>query len=118
MTQTAVFYLDFVPNFYLEKSGGEVRKINETLARFEISSGFRDWAINYLNELNDNEETSQTTIKTNLLTQLNDCDKQLRSLLRLRISPANVEYHAERQKFYSEEETRLLKEKKSIKKGN
>lgn len=91
-------------------------KINEELNKFEIDEDFRDWAINYLNELNGHEETSQTAIKDNLLTQVKDVDSQLRNLLRLRIAPQNVHADAEQLKYYDEEEKRLLGEKKDINK--
>ncbi|QQG40761.1 MAG: recombinase family protein [Candidatus Levyibacteriota bacterium] len=91
-------------------------EITNKLGKFEIDEGFRDWAINYLNELNDHEETSQTAIKSNLLTQVKDVDSQLRNLLRLRISPQNVNSDPEQQKYYSDEEKRLLSEKKAINK--
>ena len=90
------------------------KRIDEELGKFEIDPDFRDWAINYLNELNDHEETNQTTVKNNLLTQVKDVDQQLRNLLRLRIAPQNVNADAEQQKYYSDEEKRLLNEKKAI----
>jgi DNA invertase Pin-like site-specific DNA recombinase len=91
-------------------------KINDELGKFEIDPDFRDWAIKYLNELNEHEETNQTAVKSNLLTQVKDVDQQLRTLLRLRISPQNVNSDPEQQKYYTEEETRLLNEKKAINK--
>jgi site-specific DNA recombinase len=91
-------------------------RINEELNKFEIDPDFRDWAINYLNELNNHEETSQTAIKDNLLIQVKDVDSQLRNLLRLRIAPQNVHADAEQLKYYDEEEKRLLGEKKDINK--
>lgn len=92
------------------------KRINEELDKFEIDPDFRDWAINYLNELNGHEETSQTAIKDNLLTQVKDVDSQLRNLLRLRIAPQNVHADAEQLKYYDDEEKRLLSEKKDINK--
>ena len=92
------------------------KEINYKLAKFEIDEGFRDWSIKYLNELNNHEETDQTVIKSNLLTQVKDVDQQLRNLLRLRIAPQNVNSDPEQQKYYSEEETKLLSEKKAINK--
>jgi len=93
------------------------KKIVEELAKFEISEEFRDWAITYLNELNDSEETDQTTIKDNLIVRFNQNDKAIRNLLREKISPDNAEFDLDMQEYYESEKKRLLKEKETIKKA-
>ena len=92
------------------------KKIVEELAKFEISEEFRDWAIKHLNELNNNEETDQTTIKDNLLVQFNKNDKAIRNLLREKISADNAEFDSDMQEYYESEKKRLFKEKATIKK--
>jgi len=45
---------------------------------------------------------------------MNECDKALAELTRLRISRNNIEHGGEMQKYYDDEEKRLLKERKDI----
>ena len=93
------------------------KKIDETLSKFDISDYFRDWAIEHLNELNNKEEVDQTTIKDNLVTQLNTNHKAIQNLLREKISPENSDFKAEMQDYYETEKKRLFKEKKDIQKA-
>lgn len=93
------------------------KKIVEELAKFEIPEAYRDWAIKYLKELNDDEETDQSTIKDNLISQFNKNDKAIRNLLREKISPENAGYDSEMQEYYESEKKRLFKEKETIKKA-
>lgn len=92
-------------------------KIKNTLNRFEIASEYKDWAIEYLNELNDIEEVDQKSVKDNLQARVSDVDQQLRGLLRLRIRPRNVEADPEREKYYDDEEAKLFKEKEGLNKA-
>lgn len=90
------------------------KRINEELDKFELSEEFRDWCIDHLNELNDKEETDIKGIKENLVKRMNDCDKALAELTRIRISRNNIEHSGDMQKYYDDEEKRLLKERKDI----
>lgn len=92
-------------------------KIKNTLGRFEIASAYKDWAIEYLNELNDIEEVDQKSVKDNLVARVSDVDQELRGLLRLRIRLRSVENNPEREKYYDTEEARLFKEKEKINKA-
>ncbi len=92
-------------------------KIKNTLSRFEIASEYKDWAIEYLNELNDIEEVDQKSVKDNLTARVSDVDQELRGLLRLRIRPRNIKNDPEREKYYDTEEARLFKEKEKINKA-
>jgi hypothetical protein len=93
------------------------KKIDETLSKFDIAEYFRDWAIEHLNELNDIEEIDQTTVKDNLVTQLNTNHKAIQNLLREKISPENADFKADMQEYYETEKKRLFKEKKDIQKA-
>ena len=94
------------------------KRIDTELQKFEIDKNFRDWAIDHLNELNSREEQQQDSIKEKLDKQLSDCDWSIRNLIKIRIRKENVETYedVETQKYYSEEEHRLLEEKKDLKK--
>lgn len=92
-------------------------KIKKTLNRFEIASEYKDWAIEYLNELNDIEEVDQKSVKDNLHARISDVDQQLRGLLRLRIRPRNIEANLEQEKYYDDEEAKLFKEKENLNKA-
>lgn len=95
----------------LEKIEEQIR--NE-LKRFEISEKFKDWAIQHLNELNDNEVVDRETIRKSQQSVYNDCVKRLDNLLRLKISPQNVNGDVIGEEEYIEQRKKLLAEKEDL----
>ena len=92
------------------------KKIDKEIGRFEIPEEFRNWAIKYLNELNSEEETRDSSVKNDLKKAYTDADTQLKNLVRLRISPEYNSYDSERKSLYEDEEERLISLKKDVKK--
>ncbi|MBI4080438.1 MAG: recombinase family protein, partial [Candidatus Levybacteria bacterium] len=96
------------------------KQIDEELSKFEIKEEFRDWAIQYLNELNDKEASERNVSQNNAKETHRDVVKKLDNLTKMFISPQNVdkdvlteeEYLAQRKSLLSEKESlvRLVKE--------
>src|SRR3989338_4269264 len=95
-------------------------QIGEELKKVDISPKFKNWAIKYLNELNDLESNNRHTVNKSLQNAYNDCQKKLDNLLQLKISVQNErnliisdeEYLAQRKLLLKEKE-RLLTEMNS-----
>ena len=70
----------------------ELRKqVDKILSGIGISELFKEWALKYLNKLNDEEVTHHTATLTSLQTAYNDCIKRLDNLVKLKISPQNTD---------------------------
>lgn len=59
------------------------------LKNIRISERFKNWALKYLNELNDEEVSAHTATISSLQNSYNDCIKRLDNLVKLKISPQN-----------------------------
>ncbi len=92
------------------------RKIDQELQRFEIPEEFKNWAFEYIHELNLTEEKKDTEVKERLLREYKRMDDQLKSLIRIRISPEYLEYDGDRKKLYEEEELSISNKKADLKK--
>jgi len=62
---------------------------DKLLKSVRISERFKNWAIKYLNSLNDEEISSHTATISLLQSSYSDCVKKLDNLVRLKISPQN-----------------------------
>ena len=86
------------------------KQILEYLERIQIDDDFKDWAIDHLNEVHQQESSHQETIITNLNKQLENCKSKLNNLLQLKISAGNKdgrllsddEYEAQRKFLFQE----------------
>lgn len=65
-------------------------QVDAYLGKITIAEEFKDWAIQYINEYHDQESLSQHDIVKNLNKQLESCKERLSNLLKLKISPNNV----------------------------
>lgn len=65
------------------------KQVDEILKNIHISERFKDWALKYLNKLNDEEVTTRTATVSSLQSAYNDCLKKLDNLVALKISPQN-----------------------------
>lgn len=90
-------------------------QILDELSLFEIPTEFRDWAIDHLQEVTDEDIQTQTTIRENLLSQYTKIDKQIQNCVRQRLSRDPETYSEEIEEYYNKEEARLIKEKKNLK---
>ena len=90
------------------------KQANEELKKYEIPETFRNWAIQYLNELNDTEVKDREIIRTNAKDAYDDCVKKLDNLLNLKISPQNVDGNAISDDEYSKRRQILMSEKEDL----
>ncbi len=90
------------------------KQATELLNRYEIIPEFKDWAIKYINELNDDEEKKNSSSLERLQKQFKSLDLQLKQLTRLRIRQSDDSYDEKRQAMYDQEEKRLLDEMDDI----
>jgi DNA invertase Pin-like site-specific DNA recombinase/Zn finger protein HypA/HybF involved in hydrogenase expression len=67
------------------------KQIDELLGQITISEKFKDWAIKYLNELNEQEKSDRNNIIANLQKTYNDGVQKLDNLIKLKISPTNTD---------------------------
>ena len=66
------------------------KQIDEILEQITVSERFKDWAIKYLNELNEQEKNDRNIILTNLQKNYSDSVQKLDNLIKLKISPTNT----------------------------
>ena len=86
----------------------------KTLNRLEISEKFKDWAIQHLNELNDVEVVDREAIRKSQQEAYDGCVKRLDNLLKLKISPQNVNNEVIGEDEYLEQRKALLIEKDEL----
>lgn len=89
-------------------------QVDELLAEYEIPEEFKEWAIKYLNEVNEQEEQHDQQVYKELKKRFEANKKALNRLLRLRISFDNADFDKERQSLYDEQENELLAEQSDI----
>ncbi len=89
-------------------------ELDKTLSRVQISERFKDWAIKYLNELNDKEFEENVTVLRSLQSANEDIETRLNNLLKLKISPQNADSELLSDEDYRKEKERLSSEKRKI----
>ena len=90
------------------------QQIDGELSKFEIKEEFKDWAIQYLNELNDKETQERHSSRNNAQEALKDTVKRLDNLTKLFISPQNAERELMTEEEYASQRKPLLEEKGSL----
>lgn len=90
------------------------KQIDKELKRFEIRPEFQQWAVEYLNELNDKEVEDRVTSKDNAQKALQDIEKQLDNLMRLYISPQNSDLSVISDEELARRRSPLLDQKKEL----
>lgn len=66
-----------------------LKQVDEKLKNVTVSERFVEWAIKYLNELNDGETKAHTATIKQLQENYSNCVKRLDNLVKLKISPKN-----------------------------
>lgn len=89
-------------------------QIDEELSKFEIKEEFKDWAIKYLNELNNKETEERYVSRDNTQEALDDTIKKLDNLTNLYISPQNSDKEVMPEKEYTLKLKELREEKESL----
>lgn len=90
------------------------QQIDEELSKFEIKEEFKDWAIEYLNELNAKENKERHTSRNNTHQALEDTVKKLDNLTNLYISPQNANKEMMTDEEYQSRLKSLREEKESL----
>ncbi len=90
------------------------KEMDKILERLYISERFKDWAIKYLNEINDQESEENVSILRSLQSANEDIETRLNNLLKLKISPQNADGGLLSDEDYRKEKERLSTEKKRL----
>jgi len=90
------------------------KRTDQELQKYEISERFKDWAIEYLNELNDKETNDRELVRNNVKVAYDDCVKKLDNLLKLKISTQNIDGSVITDEEYTAQRKYLLQEKEAL----
>ncbi len=99
---------------------GSIRKetleeqIDQLLEKIQISEKFKDWAIKYLNEVTDKEIEDRSSIVDSLQNTYQNCLKRIDNLVKLKISPQNVDGSLLTDEEFKAQKEALLIEKDSL----
>ena len=88
-------------------------KLDKLLLRIQISERFKTWAIKYLNELNDAEVEDRKVIYKSIQEAIDDCNKRLDNLIKLKISPNNVNGELISDEEFRKQKETIIKERDS-----
>lgn len=90
------------------------QQIDAELKKYEIPETFKNWAIEYLNELSDTEVKDRELIRRNAKKAYDDCVKKLDNLLGLKISPQNINGSVISDEEYTSRRKLLMDEKEQL----
>lgn len=90
------------------------KQVDKELQRYEIPERFKDWAIQHLNELNNHETTDREVVRSSVKSAYDDCVKRLDNLLKLKISPQNIDGSVISEEEYADQRKYLLQEKEDL----
>lgn len=90
------------------------RELDKTLSRIQISKRFKDWAIKYLNELNDKESKENIATLKSLQSVKADYETRLNNLLQMKISPQNADGSLMSDEEYKKQKNLLTAGKKGV----
>lgn len=89
-------------------------QIDFLLTQIEIPESFKDWAIEYLNELHDREAIEQSSIVESTSIKYKDCLERINNLIKLKISPMNSDGSILPDEEFKKQMSPLQKEKLDI----
>lgn len=90
------------------------KQLEALLGKIEISERFKDWAIKYLNELNEQEKEDRNAVIANLQENHKACVQKLDNLIKLKISPSNSDGGLISDQEFKQQKASLLAERKAI----
>ena len=94
---------------------GELEKqVDFLLSNIQISERFKNWAIKYINELNDKEVDDRNVVLGSLQGAYNDCVKRIDNLVQLKISPQNSNNELLSDDEFKNQKDILMTEKKRL----
>ena len=89
-------------------------QIDFLLSRIEIPESFKNWAIEYLNELHDKETKDQVLITESLDSAYKDCLERINNLIKVKIAPMNSDDSVMSDEDFKKQMTPLKIEKKEL----
>jgi len=89
-------------------------QIDNILSSIEISPEFTDWAIKYLNELNNHDKEDRKASSSSLKEAHKDCSTRIDNLLALYISPQNRSGDLITEQEFKSQKQGLMQEKLSL----
>lgn len=89
-------------------------QVDLLLSNIQISERFKDWAIKYINELNDKEVDDRNVVLGSLQGAYNDCVKRIDNLVQLKISPQNSNNELLSDDEFKSQKDTLMTEKKRL----
>ena len=90
------------------------RQMDIQLSKVQISERFKDWAIKYLNEINDKEAVDRNAQIHSLQSSYDNCLKRVDNLIKLKISEQNADGQLISDTEFREQKEALIKEKEQI----
>ena len=90
------------------------KQIDEELKKYEVPEDFKAWAIQYLSEVQDDEDVRQKLITDNILKRLTAVKSQLNQLIRLWTSLENENRSLLSDEEYQEQRKDLLDQRESL----
>lgn len=90
------------------------RQIDRQLARLQISTSFKQWAVKYLHELRAQETTARQDITHSRQNAYQQCLRRLEGLVKLQTSPGNADGSLLSAEEYARQRRDLLKEKAAL----
>lgn len=89
-------------------------QIDQALSSIEINPEFKEWAIKYLNELNDSEVDDRNVVISSLQQAYDDCVKRLDNLVKLKISTSNSDGSLLSDDEFRNQKESILEEKRKL----
>lgn len=89
-------------------------QVDKSLSSIQISEEFKDWAIKYLNEVNDSEVKDRNAILGSLQGSYGDVVRRIDNLVRLKINPNNTNGELLSDVEFKSQKDSLMKEKTDI----
>ncbi len=90
------------------------RQIHEFLQRLELASEFRDWALDFLEALSENQFTNAQVVRASQENTLRTCLKHLDGLITLKTAPENAQGNLISNEEYARQRSTLLSQKQSL----
>ena len=90
------------------------KQFDSLLEKIEISVGFKNWAIKYLNEVTDLEVDDRNNVLHSLQNAYDDCVKRIDNLMKLKISPQNSDGTLLSDEEFRTQKDSLVKERQAL----
>ncbi len=90
------------------------KQIDQLLSQIQISERFKNWALKYLNELNDKEVDDRNSVMDSLQAAHKDITQRIDNLVKLKIAPQNSDGSLLSDDEYREQKETLLHEKRKL----